>query len=440
MVSVTETDACLINTVPEHRLFPLGLAYIASFLESNNYEVSMIDLGPHFNKRKLSEVLSNQNYDVVGISCLTPFLQNAIHAAKISKKMNPTSETVLGGPHVTVRPEDLMKIDEIDIGVIGEGEITMVDLIKWKKNGGSLDAVNGIVYKKDGELAFTKPRKLIRNITALPFPAYHLFPLESYIHKDNDIIRGVFGLRVACMVASRGCPYHCIFCQSSKIHGKRIRYRDPRNVLAEMKYLMLKHDINAVYFYDDTFGHNPEWLRNLCREIIDKNVDISWACQVRVDSVDKNMLQAMKKAGCIQVEFGVESGSQRILDFLKKNISIKQIHNAVRICKSINIRTLANLMIGTPGEDLQDIRVTEQVVEELDPDYVAIWLTTPLPGTKLFEYAKKHGILTTFDYHRFRYDTPVMETGFLDVQTIQRIYKGLRLYYRKRNERKAIYL
>lgn len=440
MIKVPRVDICLINTVPEHRLLPLGLAYIASFLESYNHKVSIVDLGVHFNEVTLTNLLSAQSYEIAGISCMTPFFKNAVMAANVSKKIKSNAITVLGGPHICAKPSDILRIDDIDIGVIGEGEFTTLDLMKWKKGNVTLNSVNGIVYKKNGKLVFTKPREPICNISALPFPAYHLLPLESYVRKNNDVIRGVFGLRVACMIASRGCPHPCIFCSSWKTHGKKTRYREPKNVVAEIDYLMSEHNIEAVYFCDDTFTHNPEWVYNFCREIMDKKINVFWACQARIDSVSKHMLQAMKRAGCIQVEFGVESGCQRILDFLKKNISIEQIHNAFRVCRSTNMRTLANVMIGSPGESLQDVEATRQLIEELDPDYVALWLTTPLPGTGLYLYAKQYGLITTVDYDKFRYDMPIMETGILDLQNIKSLYKGLQSYYDQRNKRRVLHL
>lgn len=440
MIKVTNVDICLINTVPEHRLPPLGLAHIASFVESNNYEVSIIDPGASLNESTLTNLLSKQSYEIAGISCMTPFFENAVMAAKVSKKVNPNAITVLGGPHICAKPDDIMRNDDIDIGVIGEGEFTTIDLMKWRKGNVTLNAVRSIVYKKHGKLVFTEPREPIPNISVLPFPAYHLLPLEAYVRENNDVIRGVFGLRVACMIASRGCPHHCIFCSSWKTHGKKIRYREPGNVVAEIEYLMARYNIEAVYFYDDTFTHSPEWVYNFCRKIMEKEIDIFWACQARIDSVSKHMLQAMKRAGCIQVELGVESGCQRILDFLKKNISIEQIHNAFRDCKSTNVRTLANVMIGTPGENLQDIEATRQIIEESDPDYVALWLTTPLPGTELYSYAKQCGLITSVDYDKLRYDMPIMETGFLDLQNIRNLYKNLKSYYEQRNKRRALHL
>jgi len=373
---------------------PLGLAYIAAVLREAGHVVNIIDLNFCVNWKQLEAELSKAKPDAVGISCMTTMMSDALKVAELVKR-SLNCPVILGGPHPTILPEDTLLNENVDYVVEGEGEITMGELIHNLEERKNVKTVSGVWYKEDGIIKRTNPRSHIENLDQIPFPARDLLSKEYFRYGYADVI------------ASRGCPFNCSFCQPTlrRLFGPKVRFRSPANIVNEMEYLKQTIKIKHVKFVDDTFGINRHWISELCLEMKKKSLDLTWDCNSRVNIVSKDLLLMMKKAGCTKISFGVESGSQEILDFLNKGTTIQQILNAFRICKEVGVRTHAYLMIGSPGETEKTITETKSLINKINPDEIYISITTPLPKTKLYDDLVEKGLVTAktwedFDYYK----------------------------------------
>lgn len=387
---------CLINPGfgQIFRLPPLGLTYIAAVLQEAGHVVNIIDTNFVKTWKQLERELRKVGPDAVGLSCMTPTVNDALNVAKLVK-CNLKCPVILGGPHPTIMPERILCDESVDYVVEGEGEITIRELIQNLEEHKDIKGVLGVWYKENGVIKRTAPRPYIDKLDQIPFPARDLLPKEYFKYGHANLI------------ASRGCPFNCSFCQPTlrKIFGPKLRFRSPRNVVDEMEHLKKSIKIGHVKFEDDTFTINQRWVLELCDEMKERSLTMRWDCNSRVNTVNKNLLLAMKDAGCTRISFGVESGSQKILNILNKGITIQDIVGAFRMCKEVGIRTHAYLMIGSPGETKHTIKETVELIHKIDPDYMYISITTPLPMTKLYEDLTKSGMITAKNWDDFDYST-----------------------------------
>ncbi len=332
---------------PNH---PLGILYIAAVLEEEGHEVKVMDPYSDVPPNEIKSEISEWGPDVVGISSTTPQINRAFEITKLVKELG--IPTILGGVHPTVMPREVLRDESVDFIVIGEGEETTKELVK---NLDSPHKVKGIGYKEDGKLKFTKPRPLIKNLDSMPFPARHLLPQRWYFAPPR--LRGVWTNSLATVMASRGCPYRCIFCSSHLMFGRKTRRRSIENILEELEQLRRDFNIDSVWFADDTFTLDSEWTISFCDRLKSKEWgDFVWGCQARVNTVNREMLKAMKEAGCVQIDYGVESGSEKVLKILQKDITPDQVIRAFKITKEVGIQRFASFILGTPGEKMEDIK------------------------------------------------------------------------------------
>lgn len=385
---------------------PLGLAYLSSYLrEYNDCEVKIIDTT--FKQNPLGyieEVFSKEKFDLVGFSVMTTMLNDAFESAKLIKKIFDV-KIVFGGPHPSVMPRDILKKDFIDAVCIGEAEKTFSELIKNKLN---FEGVNGIWYKKDNHLIENNPREFIENLDEIPYAAYDLLDMEAYF-KNWFVFDSVSPyMRGTSMMASRGCPYVCTFCQPTldKLFGRILRKRSPEHIVGELSYLKDKYDITAFAFQDDTFilfKSCKDWVRQFCNLLIEKGLNLLWECNVRANNVDKELLADMKKAGLRKINMGIESASQRILDDVyNKKITIEQVEQAVKDAKSLGLKIQGYFMLGAPTETLEEVKKTIDFAVKLDIDDATFSITTPLPHTYLYDKTKDliDKDISEFDYYK----------------------------------------
>ncbi len=369
--------------------FPLGLGYIAAVLEKQ-HNVEVVSVGAEgLNDTSLRERVSKANPEIVGITSDTLTFQRAIEVAEIIKQVNQKTIVVVGGAHSNVLPAYPLKYSCFDISVYGEGERTVVDL--WGKlgKGDSYREVKGIVFRDDDKIIVTPKRELIGNLDRLPFPARHLFPMGKY---GNYYSVGT----------SRGCPFSCSFCSNNIVWGRRYRFRGSDSIINEVELLVNSYDAKKIYFREDLFTANKKRVMDVCNKIKEKKLNFDWECESRVDTVDSEMLMAMKDAGCKLMWFGVESGSQNILDYLNKQTTLPQIRKTYELCRKVGIRAGASFMIGIPGETIDDIQSTISLAKELKPEFAWFNILTGYPTSPLYEhilrnklYEKEinHGIL-----------------------------------------------
>jgi radical SAM superfamily enzyme YgiQ (UPF0313 family) len=380
---------------------PLGLAYIASVLKQN-HEVKIIDSNIlNYAIEDVERRLRSFNPDVVGITSVTPSIYEAYKVAEIAKKVREDCKVILGGPHATFMPRQTMEeCKYIDIIVRGEGEETIKELIKNIEKGAPLNEVKGITFREKNKIIDTEPRPFIKNIDDIPFPSRDLLPIHLY--KFN-------GVKYTTMLTSRGCPFKCSFCSSSRLFGGYWRGRSPENVIEEMKIIYEEYGIKNIEFIDDTFTLNQERAEKICNEIIKQGWDISWGASSRVDTLSKKLVEKMKKAGCWIVYLGIESGSQEILNAIGKGITLEQVKKAVKILKDVGIQVLGSFIIGFIQDTKKTIKETIKFAKNLNLDYAQFSILTPYPGTPIFDYAKKNNMLLTENWSRYTAIEPIIK-------------------------------
>lgn len=360
----------------------LGLAYIGAYLKKNHYETNLIDLREMQDWDQVEAEIRSYNSDVFGVYFNTPNYNNALECCKIVKKLKKI--VVAGGPHATIAPDDLVTTGYIDHVITGEGEISFLELLDNLKMGKPVDRV---IYGK-----------IVENLDELPFPDRELYSIEKIISPignfpfmDNGLI----------LFTSRGCPFNCAFCQplGRKMFGKKIRHRSVENVIKELKYVINKYKVKYVSFQDDTFTVRKKWVIELCQRIIKEKLPIQWSAQSRVDTFDEELAEVMSSAGCVCLFFGFESGSQRILNFLKKGINPDQSIRSAMLCKKYGIIIFADYMLGIPTETEEDLKQTLTLIKKIEPELPSPTYFTPIPGCDLYDYCKENGLIkvNTFD-------------------------------------------
>jgi anaerobic magnesium-protoporphyrin IX monomethyl ester cyclase len=408
----------------QHMPFPpLGLGYLAAVLEKNHYEVDVIDCqASRLSYEDFRREISKRQPTIVGITATTRLYKSALQIAKIAKETCPNCLTILGGSHPTFWDENaLQECPELDIIVRKEGENTLLELVQRLEAGKSIHDVLGTTLRKDGKIVKNPDRPYIENLDELPFPARHLWPLED-LRKIEDVFY---------LTTSRGCIYWCEFCAAVRMFGRKFRMRSIKNVLDELEFLNKTYDATNFTFCDDAFTVDQARTEELCDEILNRGLKIKWNCGTRVDMVTKDLLQKMKDAGCVSVWFGVESGSQDVLDEMRKGISPEQTIKAVGWVRELGLKPAPNVLLGFPGETKESALRTIKFAQKISPDDVAYYnIATPLPGTPLYDRVKENGWLKTTDFDKYDCKTPVFETPMLSSKDLSELYeKAFRSFY-----------
>ena len=358
---------------------PLGLLYLAGTLLSEGIETQIID-GFFEGWEAIEKKIKDYQPNIVGISCFTPPRHKSFKAAKIAKKINNNILVVMGGMHVThMYRQVLSHYPFIDVCVLGEGERTLSEIAQDKE----LSEIKGIAFRKNGEIFLTAPRENIKNLDELPFPAWHLVDWQKYPKEGKGTVNGIVlaEARRTNVTFSRGCIGYCNFCSVWRVWG-RWRHRSPKNMIDEVEILNKKFNITHLNFTDDSFTIDKQAILGLCDEINKRNLKIAFSTATRTDCVDREVLLALKNAGCYKIEYGVESAAPAILKGMNKPIDIGVSKKAISLSKQVGIRTVALLIVGYLGETVETINQTVDFLKDVQPDRIG---TRPglfiFPGT-----------------------------------------------------------
>lgn len=405
---------------------PMGLLYIAAVLEENNYPVKILDAyAENLSMKQIDDCVSDYKPDVVGITCLTSTGSLTYKIGLMIKDKYPKVKVVLGNIHASIFSEAFLKNKVADVIVHGEGEMTMLDLVKTFEKQSDLSKVEGISWMKNGEVIDNPRRNPVQNLDDIPFPARHLIPSEKYSVENlsNFVFVNNTGKLMKQMFTSRGCVFQCRFCV---VHQQRhYRTRSPKKVVDEMELLINKYNTGYIFIMDSLFIANKKRVIEICKEIGKRKLKFYWGCEGHVKLVDRELLRYMKKAGCYEMHFGIESGVQRLLDNVNKGTTIEQIEKAVNLTKKMGIKVSGLFMLGLPGETYDDSLKTIDFACRLPLDFAQFSITVPYPGSQLFDEFSKSG----------KIQTGVLKDGTIDTSVWERFSA-----YSSFTKKKPIYL
>ncbi|MCK5043460.1 radical SAM protein [Candidatus Pacearchaeota archaeon] len=366
---------------------------------------------------EIEKTLNEYQPDLVGLTFTTLLFEEAKKVAKFIKEKYPSTKIIAGGVHSSIYPEEVIKEKNIDIVSMGEGDITIQEIVKNK----SLKNIKGIVYKdKKGEIKKNSPRELIKNLDELPMPAWHLFNAKIYMNPKAIARESPVGT----IGTSRGCVYGCIYCNKS-VFGRAFRAKSATRVVDEFE-LLLKNGFKEIHVWDDMFATNLKRAKEICDEIIKRRLRFTWQleCGVRVDCVDREFFEKCAKAGCYKVAFGFESGNDHILESIGKGATTQQARNAVRWAKQAGMETSGFFMVGLPEDTKKTMDQTIDFACSLGLDYAKATILVPLPSTPVFEEFEKKGLLKTKDWSKYNFHTAsrVYDHPTLDWETLGKYY------------------
>lgn len=425
-----------INYVDLSFRIPLGITYLAAILRKRGFDVCIRDGIFYRSWGQFENDLEKIKPDVIGLSFTTSLKGYAFEYCRIAKKVLPESVIVAGGSHPTISPEEVLKNFNVDFIVQGEGDETFPELMSFiKKNRkSSKNNIQGLAYILDGNVIINPPRCMNPDLDKLPWPARDLLPMKKYLRNAPLMPLPYPSTNI---LVSKGCPGNCLFCQPTlrKLTGNKVRYRRVDDILKEIKFLIKKYHIKSIDLGVDEPTYNREWMIKFSEGIIREKIKIKWGLASRVDTVDMEMLRKMTKAGCIYISYGIESGSQKIMDILRKGTKVEQAEKALKWAAEAGICGRANIMVGSPGETKETIQETIDFIKRAKPDFIFVAATTPLYGTDLYTLAKKEGLLR-FENHIGGYDIGNLKLKDLTTEEVEESlnkilnqYKGEFLFY-----------
>jgi anaerobic magnesium-protoporphyrin IX monomethyl ester cyclase len=335
----------------------------------------------------------------VGITSKAQNFGSARVVARIAKEVDSNIFVIVGGPHPTLQPTEVLNDPHIDMSVFGEGEATIVDLLHALENGESLERVRGVAYRKNGTVFRNGHRDLLRDLDRLSFPHENLeHVLLDYDRYPTSAFKYV--------VATRGCPFNCLFCGSRYLWGRSVRFRSPENVVRELQSLW-KKGLRLIHFSDDTFGVNRDYLKSMCKAIEANCPRLRWSCETHVSLVTRETVAAMKRAGCHSIEIGIESGNNAMLKRIRKGTTIEQAFAACDTIKQSGIEVVALFMVGLPDETEATLADTWRAMQRINCDRIHFSIFTPYPGTEAFELCRAQGLIgSTYDPSVYGHQSP----------------------------------
>ena len=388
---------------------PLGLAYIASYLEKYGYNPEILDCMAYYeeikkvgdeyrvglNEKAICKKIKEVKPELVGLSCsYTSYEKDSFDIADLVKKIDKRIVVVAGGAHSSANPHQILKNKNIDMVVIGEGEETFLDIVRNLKNKAKLRNIKGTAVMNAKRIRINKLRKFIENLDEIPFPARHLLPMERYLkHPENSI--SSMRKPTTEIISSRGCPFNCIFCSIKTVWGNKWRGRSAKNVVDEIEFMYKKYGVREFRFFDDNLTWDKKRIIEICNEIIKRKLDIKWDTPngVAISTLDYEVLKKMKQSGYYRIVMGIESGSLDTLKFIRKPHKLEKAEEIIKICNKLGIWTWSTFVIGFPYEKKEDIEKTINFAKKSGLNFATFYIAQPYAGTEMYEIYKKENLL-----------------------------------------------
>jgi radical SAM superfamily enzyme YgiQ (UPF0313 family) len=404
---------------------PLTLAYCAAVIEKDGFEAEVIDaVALKLSPSKIIERVTRRKFDLIAINTATPSIADDLAMADTIKYFSPRSIIVLLGPHVSIFAEEALRASRADVVIRGEPEYTVGEIAQALDAGQPIDAIAGISIKRDGEIRHNPDRPYISDLDSLPFPARHLLPMEKYQS-------ALWGKKpFTTMLTSRGCFYGCSYCPYRIGHGAKWRGRSAENVAAEIEECVRRYGVREILFRDPLFTADGERALRICELTKQRGLRVDWRCETRADLITAEMIDAFAGAGCKGINFGVESGNEKILEGIgRKRIGSERLEKVFQRCREAGIETMAFFIIGLPGETAATVKETVRLAVRLNPDAAQFTAATPYPHTPYYEQLKQDGLLKR-DWSLYTSRAPVIGTRELDPETLRcLIAKAYRTFY-----------
>lgn len=391
-------DICLVSMPALGRakstIVPHWILWLAGYVEQRGYDVDVVDVKSNVNEdfserekervfRETVEKIIESRSSLVGLNGFTEDYASLVEFARTIKQRS-NAKIIVGGIHATIAPEDFFLKEDapFDVAVVGDGEMPLASLIEAERKGSSSwEEIDGLVFRQGKNIVRTAPQSQFPSLDDMPIHPYHKLDMNFYLQPQQFLVRSIYlsGLHV---YTARGCPYKCTFCANSR---KKVRYRPIDSVVGELKYLKETYDIDGFYIHDDTFTINSDRVIEFCEKLMALKYRFAWGMEGRCNQFPDKVFRLLKKSGCIQIDFGVESGSQDSLNRMKKGITVQDTEEIFRRCRSANIRTYANFLINTPEETEEDVGKTVALMENIKATSYGICVTTPYPGTEIYD-------------------------------------------------------
>ena len=395
---------------------PLTLAIIAAILREDGFSVHLKDCSNDgISFEDLRNFIQELKPRLVIVNTSTPSITGDLKIADLTKEIDSSIKTIFFGIHVTALPNETLKANaNVEFIACGEPEYTLRDFALVLRDNRPVDSVKGMIYRSDGEIKHNDPRPPIENLDDLPYPAWDLVNIKGY---RLPITNRPFLL----VLTGRGCPYPCKFCAAKTFYGKKSRLRSPRRIVSEIKYIKEHYGINDFLFWSENSISDRQHIYDISKALSREVPGVKWVCNGRVDVVDAELLAAMKEGGCWMVGYGIEAGTQRVLDLMKKDIKIEDIEKAVRLTKVAKIEVTGHVIVGYPGETKEDIARTTQLVKRLDLDYVQVYCSVPFPGSLLYEESVKNNWIKSDDWTMFEQNFSIIDTPYLSGREVMKL-------------------
>jgi anaerobic magnesium-protoporphyrin IX monomethyl ester cyclase len=393
---------------------PLTLAIIGAILRDKGFTVILKDCSNDgISFEQLEKEIRDFQPRLVIVNTSTPSINDDLKVADLTRRIDENIKTVFFGIHPTALPEETFgQNSNVEFIASGEPEYTLRDLAVAIRDQLPLAAVKGLIYRtRNNEIIYNEKRPFIENLDELPYPAWDLVNISGY---RLPITNRPFLL----VLTGRACPYPCTFCAAGTFYGKKPRLRSWQKIVAEMKYVKETYNISDFLFWSENATYNGQQIYDISKGLEHEVPGVRWVCNGRVDIINEELLRVMKKAGCWMIGYGVEAGTQRILDLMKKTTKIEDIEKAVKITKKVGIEITGHVIVGYPGETKDDILSTIKLVKRLDLDYIQVYCCVPFPGSALYEQAKTSGWITTSDWSMFEQNFSVLNTPYLSAKEV----------------------